>query len=244
MAASILLRHQKEKPLEPAPFSLAVFICGSLPYWIDTQQGVDVAGLFLRPSDAEFGPPEGITYEPWKDDGSAEAKQMAGSPKMNLGKSEAEIADLERRFSSAMLNEERWNRMRALAGQPAESGDSDSESDEDPVFSPGESSTGSRSPISPFDDSEDGGGSDLTKKRDNLDAGSSGDRIVRRLHPSVDTLRIGIPTAHIYGSKDPSIQKGTSFRGKRVLTLRSRQRLNGLSEWSMCSRDETGSDGG
>jgi hypothetical protein len=181
---------------------LAVFICGSLPYWVDTEQGVDVAGLFLRNSASGFGPPEGITYEPSKDDGSAETKPIVESSTHALGKSEAQIADLERRFSTAMLTEESWDLERVVSIEPAKSEDSDSESDEDPVFSPGESSSGSRSPLSPFDDSEDGTGLSFGKQG-MLDASSSGDHIVRRLHPSHDKLRICIPTAHIYGSKDP-----------------------------------------
>jgi hypothetical protein len=210
LAASILLRHQKERPFEPAPFKFAVFICGSLPYWIDTEQGVNVAGLFLRPSSTGCGPPEGIIYEPSKDDGSAKTKAMAGSSTKEVGKSEVEIADLEQKFSSAMLDQERWNRVLGMAGQPVESEDSDSESDEDQVFSPGESSTGSRSPVSSFDDSEDGPGSDFAKQGI-LDVGSSGDHIVRRLHPSVDTLRICIPTAHIYGSRDPYFRQSLAL---------------------------------
>lgn len=110
-----------------------------------------------------------------------------------------------------MLNEARWNQVLAMAGRPAESEDSDSESEEDRVFSPGESSTGSRSPLSSFDDSEDGAGSDFAKTPGTLGVGSSGDHIVRRLHPSVDKLRIGIPTAHIYGSKDPYFRQSLAL---------------------------------
>jgi hypothetical protein len=135
---------------------------------------------------------------------------MAGSSTKEVGKSEVEIADLEQKFSSAMLDQERWNRVLGMAGQPVESEDSDSESDEDQVFSPGESSTGSRSPVSSFDDSEDGPGSDFAKQGI-LDVGSSGDHIVRRLHPSVDTLRICIPTAHIYGSRDPYFRQSLAL---------------------------------
>lgn len=162
---------------------------------------MDVAGLFLRSSATGFGPPEGITYEPSKDDGSAEIKAMIVVSTKGLGKSEAEIADLERRVSSAMLDES-WDPTGVAEIEAAKSDDSDSESDEDPVFSPGESSTGSRSPLSPFDDSEGSPGFD-SSKQGILDGDFSGDHIVRRLHPSHDKLRICIPTAHIYGSKDP-----------------------------------------
>lgn len=203
MAASILLRHQKEKPFEPAPFGLAIFICGSLPYWVDTNQGVDVGGLFLRPSETGFGAPEPITYQPSKDTGSAETIPIAGIPK-NKSVRFADMAELQRGFNLASLDEERWNKIPAIAVLAADSDDSDSDSDEAAVFSPGESSSSGRTPLSSADDSEDEAGSDYwQEKSGNIDACCSGDHVVRRLHPSVDTLRIGIPTAHIYGSKDP-----------------------------------------
>ncbi|RMD42203.1 hypothetical protein DV735_g2934, partial [Chaetothyriales sp. CBS 134920] len=108
LAASILLRHEKEKPLEASPFRFAVFICGSLPYWFEDTQGVDVAGLFLAPSETGYGPCVRLTYQPWKDDGSAEAKPMAQTRSMTRtpGDAAAQIAAFSQGFNMAHLDDE------------------------------------------------------------------------------------------------------------------------------------------
>ncbi|KAI1618121.1 serine hydrolase-domain-containing protein [Exophiala viscosa] len=212
LAASILLRHEKEKPLEPAPFRLAIFICGSLPYWFESNQGVNVAGLFLQPSDTGFGPPVGITYQPSRDDGSAEAKPMAGSAKMRSGKGTAESAALEMGFKLATLDEGKWSSTVVVAELPGSSGSSDYDGDDSPaVFSPMDSSAASQSSFSSPDDSDDEEFDWGTKPTEI--AAAAGDHIVRRLHPSVDKLRIGIPTAHIYGSTDPYYRQSLGLAG-------------------------------
>ncbi|RMZ80488.1 hypothetical protein DV737_g3017, partial [Chaetothyriales sp. CBS 132003] len=219
LAASILLRHEKEKPLEPAPFRLAVFICGSLPYWFEATQGVDVAGLFLAPSETGYGPPVRITYQPSKDDGSAELKPMARSTTQKPGDSVAQIAAFERGFNMVTLDEEGWSKIPSVECLPVDSDrGSDSDSDENAaVFSPGDSSPGSHSSFSSPDDSDDEG-FDWKKQQQQLQQHpgaldtASVDDVVQRLHPSVDKLRIGIPTAHIYGSKDPYYPQGLPVR--------------------------------
>lgn len=207
LAASILLRHQDEKPFEPAPFRFAVFICGSLPYWVDTNKGTDVAGLFLRPSDTGFGAPVPLAYQPALDDGSADSRPMAQRGLKVPRKPQSIIDELERRFSLADMNDERWDQVPIASGVSDDDSGSDADSDGLPtIFSPGDSASSGGSTFSPATDSEGEEGEegfDWETKPYDLGPVGAGDHVVRRLHPSVDRFRIDIPTAHIYGSKDP-----------------------------------------
>jgi hypothetical protein len=218
LAASILLRHAKEKPQEPAPFRFAIFICGSLPYWFETTQGVDVAGLFLKPSETGFGAPVGISYQPTKDDGSAEPKPMVESAmrRKSVALTVPEIESLERRLSLATLTDKHFSRVSiSSVGSDFSSSSSDADSDDElpEVFSPEQLRSGSDSPLSSMDDSDDDEGYGWESKPGATVAGASGDHTVRRLHPASDTLRIGIPTAHIYGSKDPYYRQSLGLAG-------------------------------
>ena len=199
LAASVLLYHQREHPFESAPFRLAVFFCGSLPYCLGNDCGVDVARLFAAPPSTGFGPPTYITYNPLKDDGSATARPLLERPqKLSIMTDEYTQSPLVG-FNLSTMNERQWAELPSAPSTDSES-DSASDSAEDAIFSPSEGSE-SATPIS------SGYGSDqdpfeMEEKKPGPVSGAV-DHVIRRFHASVDKLRIGIPTAHIYGKADP-----------------------------------------
>ena len=130
------------------------------------------------------------------------------------GKSATEMASLEQKLNLATLDEREQISVVAVESLATESGSSEWDSDDEgsAVFSPGESSASSLSPFSSPDDSDDEE-FDWGSKRGNIDSCGLEDDAVRRLHPAFDRLRIGIPTAHIYGSKDPYYRQSLGLAG-------------------------------
>lgn len=195
MAASVLLHHQIEKPFEPAPFRLAVFICGSLPYSFGSDLGVDVARLFAAPPPTGFGPPNYITYEPRKDDGSATARPLFESQPNLKANGLSQISPVG--FNMSTMNEQQWAQIPVAPGTDFEP-DSNSETEDSALFSNPES-RGSSTPLTSDYDSD----LDSSDEHKVGPFGGPVDHVVRRFHPTVDKLRINIPTAHIYGRLDP-----------------------------------------
>ncbi|KIX09417.1 uncharacterized protein Z518_00497 [Rhinocladiella mackenziei CBS 650.93] len=199
LAASVILTHRIEHPREPAPFKLAVFICGSLPYCLDDKRGVDVASLFAQYSPS--GEVDFIKYRPTSDDGSARARpllQQTQTTRSNDGRS---IADLVDAFDNLWLKEVKKDDTTlsivpvspsAFDSEPASPTDSDSA-----IFSP---TSGYSTPLTPSSNIGDEG-SWSPKRPSTTDLSSP--VTIRRFHADVDKIRIEIPTAHIYGRTDP-----------------------------------------
>lgn len=209
------MTHQLENPLSAPLFKLAIFICGSLPYCTDGKRGVDAARLFAQPPESGFGPPKYITYQPSLDDGSATPRGLYS--RKDKAQDSRPLSELMNTFKMTSITEKDWKTIPVAPSMNQDSDESEYDSrseseDVSAVFSPVEGS--SETSASSSDD--EGGSEDLwqaaTKvKQARLD-GTTDDHIIRRFHADNDSVRIQIPTAHIFGKTDPYCQQSKELR--------------------------------
>lgn len=178
LAASVLLHHQISFPQEPPPFRLAIFICGSLPFSIDNDFGVDLTQLFSVVTDPISG-----DIKRWKIDLPCE-KEPAEPPYFTPQTHVEPPASVSPIIST--------------------SSSSRGENSPEQLSSLGSSVPRSRDPTTPYTPQSDGQPADdvsATSLATKLTAAAKDS--IRRFHSTIDTARIEIPTAHIYGRHDP-----------------------------------------
>lgn len=183
LAASILLRHELEAPLQPPPFRLAVFICGSLPFSINESSGFDLSEVFQTLSD----PLSGDIHD-W---------QRLSKDCRRLQPQNVLPLDIDAQFQ----------RMKVTEPEGKTDVDSDSSASSSVgSFDEPETPSPLDTPLTPPEDVNP-----QLEKPDHFPgfkSVSSGHELcVRRFHPSIDTARIHIPTIHIFGKDDPYLSQ-------------------------------------
>ncbi|OKL56915.1 hypothetical protein UA08_07742 [Talaromyces atroroseus] len=188
LAASILLHHEKNTPLETPPFRFAIFICASLPFSVDQTSGFELTQVFTYSGDPMPG-----DLNRWQDLVNREqlTDQKPNNEPFQLDAQELQsfVEPISRASSSNNI---------AATNSSSSYSDSDSVSTEDTTLS---------------DNCSLGDGEEVP-----LSVNTNGTRIFR-FHPEVDTVRISIPTAHVYGKNDPYLSQSVQLVNMSQLDL-------------------------
>jgi hypothetical protein len=226
LAASILLQREKSKPLETPPFRFAIFICASLPFSVDQVSGFELTRVFKYINDPLSG-----DIKHWK--------SLVSEEQYVYKELKTEVFELDARqiqnFVEPVSRASFSSNIAATNSSPSSYSDSDSASIEDPTLSGYDSLEGIR-------EGPEGENILASSLPGIMKASPSpnGTRIFR-FHPEVDSVRISIPTAHIYGKNDPYLSQSMqlinmSQKGLMKAVVGNARWIPGLLTLMMCFR--------
>jgi hypothetical protein len=182
IAASLLLHHEIDTPLVTPPFRFAIFICGSLPFSVDERSGFDLTKVFANLNDPLPG-----EIGHWKRLASGEQPLWEAS--------------------NSLLPDQIIPQYRSDFPEPISR--TSISSSPTTIFESGQASTEyTATPYSPLEAEAQGKdkyvfASSLTEKIEVQSMSTTTSSRICRFHPILDSVRISIPTAHIYGKYDP-----------------------------------------